>query len=205
MLSSSGQKLLVKQTKCPVSVRCPQCLPQHPPPASTPCARSAALCDVCARGSNLRFRSSSTSSKSSQGNFGGASIAIRAVDSIFEDPDLDFLDAPSPVIPRHVPISPPVWGGGGYVGSDAVVAPPMGQRSAKTFYLLRGVTFCHPFSGLFILVKTFNPNLLPHSDQAAVAPLNLRELFISPSIANGRAARSSLQEHTSRRCSRLHQ
>ena len=55
------------------------------------------------------------------------------------------------------------------------------------------------------LVKTFNPNLLPHSDQAAVAPLNLRELFISPSIANGRAARSSLQEHTSRRCSRLHQ
>ena len=150
---------------------------------------------------------SSASSKSSQGGFGGASIAIRAGDSIFEDPDLDFLDAPSPVIPRHVPISPPAWGGGGYVGSDAAAQAylPLGQRSARTFDLRRGVAFCHTFSGLFIPVKTFNPNHLPHSDQAAVALISLRELSISPSIANGHAARSSLLEHTSRRCSRLHQ
>lgn len=89
---------------------------------------------------------SSASSRSSNGGFGGASIAIRAVDSIFEDPDLDFLDAPSPVVPRHTPISPPVWGGGGFVGGG-VAAPafvPMGQRLAISF--VRFVFSLHSFS-----------------------------------------------------------
>jgi hypothetical protein len=98
---------------------------------------------ICSRINNRNTRSSA-SSKSSSGGFGGASVAIRAVDSIFEDPDLDFLDAPSPVVQRQGPMSPPAWGGGGFVGGN-IGGPafvPMGQMSV-TFIILNVVSSAH--------------------------------------------------------------